>query len=116
MKTMLSTLPNPDSMTQRERKEEAKELLARLKALRATPRSDRHREFERILREEARPYGKDVSIHVEEELGIDPPRVDYLILDDKKRLMRQKDIFAIFRRHNVLEYERAEAEIAGVRR
>ena len=105
METIMPTLPNPDTMTQQERKEEAKELLARLKALRITPRSDWHREFERILREEARPYGTDVSIRVEEELGIDPPRVDYLILDDKKRLMRQKDIFAIFRQHNVVEYK-----------
>mgnify|MGYP007069975402 CR=1 FL=1 len=47
-------------MTESENKEERKLLRERLKSLNATPRSDWHREFERILRDDAKVYGKDV--------------------------------------------------------
>ena len=77
-----------------------------LKLLHSVPRSDWHREFERIFRSDARIYGDDVVIRAEEELGIDPPRVDYLVLDDMKRLMSGgKSIFRIFRQHNIIEYK-----------
>ena len=77
-----------------------------LKLLHSVPRSDWHREFERIFRSDAKVYGDDVVIRAEEELGIDPPRVDYLVLDDLKRLMSGgKSIFRIFRQHNIIEYK-----------
>ena len=104
-------LPDPSTMTEEAKKEEIATLSERLKALRATPRSDWHRIFERILREEARPYGSDVEIRVEQELGIDPPRVDYLILDDMKHLMRGKEIFSIFRQHNIVEYKNPDDKL-----
>ena len=93
-------------MTEAEKKDERRLLMDRLKALNATPRSDWHRAFERIIRSDARPFGKDVDIRIEEELGIDPPRIDYLILDDKKLLMSHtKAIYRDFRQHNILEYK-----------
>ena len=104
-------LPDPSTMTEEAKKEEISTLSERLKALRATPRSDWHRIFERILREEARPYGSDVEIRVEQELGIDPPRMDYLILDDMKHLMRGKEIFSIFRQHNIVEYKNPDDKL-----
>ena len=104
-KIIISTRPASE-MTEAEKNEERKLIRNRLKELNASPRSDWHREFERIIRGDARPYGKDVDIRIEEELGIDPPRVDYLILDDKKRLMAHtKAIYRIFRQHNVVEYK-----------
>ena len=103
--TIISTR-SPSTMTEAEKKDERRRLRDRLRALNATPRSDWHREFERIIRQDARPYGRDVDIRIEEELGIDPPRVDYLILDDKKRLMSHtKAIYRIFRQHNIVEYK-----------
>ena len=101
----LQSLPDPSTMTEQAKKEEIEAITKRLKELRATPRSDWHRIFEYLLREEARPYGEDVEIRVEQELGVDPPRVDYLILDDMKRMMRGKEIFSIFRQHNIVEYK-----------
>nr|MCR5767142.1 hypothetical protein [Lachnospiraceae bacterium] len=92
-------------MTDEEKAAEVQQLRARLKELSAVPRSDWHRAFERILRFEALPYGSDVEIRVEQELGIDPPRTDYLILDDRKRMMHGKSIFSIFRGHNIVEYK-----------
>ena len=104
-KTVISNRPVAE-MTEPEKKAERKLIRDRLKELNASPRSDWHREFERIIRGDARPYGKDVDIRIEEELGIDPPRVDYLILDDKKRLMAHtKAIYRIFRQHNIVEYK-----------
>lgn len=101
----IQSLPDPATMTEQAKKAEIEAITKRLKQLRATPRSDWHRIFEYLLREEARPYGTDVEIRVEQELGADPPRVDYLILDDMKHLMRGKEIFAIFKQHNIVEYK-----------
>ena len=102
-------------MGEDEKKEEARLLAARLKELRATPRSDWHREFERILRIEAEPYGGDVQITAEHTLGVDPPRADFLILDDRKRMMREsgKGIFQIFREHNIVEYKNPNDVLDG---
>ena len=101
----LPSFPDTAGMTDEEKAAEVQQLRARLKELSAVPRSDWHRAFERILRFEALPYGSDVEIRVEQELGIDPPRTDYLILDDRKRMMHGKSIFSIFRRHNIVEYK-----------
>ena len=111
MNTIISTR-SPSDMSEAEKKEERRLLRDRLKALNASPRSDWHREFERIIRSDARPFGKDVDIRIEEELGIDPPRVDYLILDDRKRLMsHSKAIYRIFRQHNIMEYKNPHDEL-----
>ena len=101
----LPQYPDTAGMTDEEKAAEVQQLRARLKELSAVPRSDWHRAFERILRFEALPYGSDVEIRVEQELGIDPPRTDYLILDDRKRMMHGKSIFSIFRGHNIVEYK-----------
>ena len=93
------------AVLEEEKKREIKKHLSRLKLLRATPRSDWHREFERIFRLEAQPYGKDVRIVIQHYLGEEPPRIDYIILDDFKRLMHGKSIFRIFRKKNVIEYK-----------
>ena len=104
-KTIISTR-SPSEMSEAEKREERRQLRERLKILNATPRSDWHREFERLLRRDAKPYGADVEIRIEVELGIDPPRVDYLILDDKKRLMSHiKAIFRICRQHSIWDYK-----------
>lgn len=106
MEDLIPFAKSPADMSDEEKKEEITLLRDRLKALNSTPRSDWHREFERILRDDVKAYGSDVEIRTEEELGIDPPRVDYLILDDKKRMMSHgKSIFQIFRQHNVWEYK-----------
>ena len=93
------------SMTEAERKARIAELLAELRELQATPRSDWHAGFEALLRMEAHPYGDRVQIKTEHLLGEEPPRADFVVLIDEEGLLAGKSIFRIFRKHNVCEYK-----------
>ena len=89
----------------RDRKKRIRELQAELKELTATPRSDWHAGFEALLRIEMYRYGNRVRIETEYVLGLEPPRVDFLILTEEDSVVQEKEIFRIFRRHNVIEYK-----------
>ena len=67
-------------VTDAERKARISELLAELKELQATPRSDWHAGFEALLHIEAHKYGGRVQIKTEHLLGEEPPRVDFVVL------------------------------------
>ena len=92
-------------MTEKERKRRRAELVAELKALDATPKSDWHAGFEALLRIEAYKYGDKIQIRTEEEIGVMPPRTDFIILVAEDGLELEKDIFRIFKKINILEYK-----------
>ena len=50
-------------------------------------------------------YGDAIRILVEEELGIDPPRADFIVLIEKPGFRMKEEIFGHFREHNILEYK-----------
>ncbi len=92
-------------MTEEERKEQIEFHLAELKKLRATPRSDWHAGFEALLKIETFRYENKVRIEVEEEIGIMPPRTDFIILVEDEKVEFEKEIFSSFRRYNIIEYK-----------
>ena len=92
-------------MTDKERKEKIAFHRAALKELLATPRSDWHTGFEALLRIETYKYGNSIRLLTEEVLGEEPPRADYVVLIEDKKVEFDKDIFKIFLKHNILEYK-----------
>ena len=92
-------------MTDKERKEKIAFHRAALKELLATPRSDWHTGFEALLRIETYKYGNSIRLLTEEVLGEEPPRADYVVLIEDEKVEFDKDIFKIFRKHNILEYK-----------
>lgn len=92
-------------MTEQERKERIAELLKELKELQATPRSDWHAGFEALLRIETHKYEDKVHIITEEEIGVIPPRTDFVIMVEDEEVVFDKAIFKMFRKINILEYK-----------
>jgi len=92
-------------MTDKERKEKIAFHRAALRELLATPRSDWHTGFEALLRIETYKYGNSIRLLTEEVLGEEPPRADYVVLIEDEKVEFDKDIFKIFRKHNILEYK-----------
>ncbi len=92
-------------MTEKERKEQIAYHRAALKELKAVPRSDWHAGFEALLRIETYKYGSKIRLKTEEVLGEEPPRADYVILIEDEETELDKEIFKIFRRHNICEFK-----------
>ena len=92
-------------MTEDEKQKRIAELLAELKELQATPRSDWHACFEALLRIETHKYENKVHIRTEEEIGVVPPRMDFVVLVEDEQVEFEKEIFKIFRKVNILEYK-----------
>ena len=97
--------PGQEQEAAERKKERIRVLLAELKELQASPRSDWHAGFEALLRIEMHRYGQRVKIEREHLLGEAPPRADYLILKEEDGLRMDKEIYRIFRRHNIIEYK-----------
>ena len=65
-----------------------------LKRLRASMlRSDWHAAFEAALSLTTQKYGNAVRVLVEEELGIDPPRADFIVLIEEPGFRMQEEIY-----------------------
>ena len=92
-------------MTEQKKKERIAELLKELRELQATPKSDWHAAFEALLRIETHKYENKVHIRTEEEIGVLPPRTDFVILVEEEEVEFDKEIFKQFRRINILEYK-----------
>ena len=92
-------------MTNAEKKSKISELLAELKELQATPKSDWHMGFEALLRMETYKYADKVHISTEEEIGVMPPRADFVVLFKDGQVDLGKDIYDIFRKINIIEYK-----------
>ena len=97
--------PDPEKMTPAEKKAEIDALSARLKALRATPRSDWHREFEDVLQLDVDSWHTNSWIDTEVTIGEDAPRADFIIVNNDALPDSVKPIFRHLRRHNVIEYK-----------
>ena len=78
-------------MIEQEKQEKIQYHLMELRKLRATPRSDWHAGFEAALRIELHKYGNAVQLSTEEELGTMPPRVDYMILVENRKVAFERD-------------------------
>jgi hypothetical protein len=100
-----------EKMTKEEREEEIALVTARLKELNATLRSDWQAGFEALLRIDTHKYGSRVHIDTDVELGVMPPRTDYMIITEDEAVEWDKSIFQIFRKFNIIEYENPKAEL-----
>ena len=103
--SFFQSLPDPQDMSSYEREQERVQLLDRLKALRAVPRSDWHREFEDVLQIDVDSWNNHAWIEREVSIGEDAPRADYLIVNSEGLPKTAKSVFQIFRKHNVVEYK-----------
>ena len=92
-------------MTDKEKQARINGLLSELKKLQATPKSDWHAGFEALLRIETHKYGDKIHISTEEEIGVMPPRTDYIILVRDEGLEFENEISKLFRKINILEYK-----------
>lgn len=80
--------------------------VAALKRLRASMlRSDWHAALEAALRLATDKYGDGIHLLVEEELGIEPPRADFIIVRQDRSVTLDEPIFDHFRGHNIIEYK-----------
>ena len=92
-------------MTEQKKKERIAELLKELRELQATPKSDWHAAFEALLRIETHRFENKVRIMTETEIGVVPPRTDFVVLVEDEQVEFEKEIFKIFRKINILEYK-----------
>ena len=80
--------------------------VAALKRLRASMiRSDWHAALEAALRLATDKYGDAIHLLVEEELCIEPPRADFIIVRQDRSVTLDEPIFDHFRGHNIIEYK-----------
>lgn len=95
------------ALSEPEKEALARTLISTLKALRFSMlRSDWHAALEAALHCTIIGYEEAYKLLVEEELGIEPPRADFIVVVDesgKKRL--DEPIFSHFRTHNIIEYK-----------
>ena len=69
-------------------------------------RSDWHAAFEAALHYTILGFEDVYRLLVEEELGIEPPRADFIVVVDEKGDQRLNEpIFSHFRAHNIIEYK-----------
>jgi ligand-binding sensor protein len=71
------------------------------------PRSDWHKAFEACLTILISKY-EGVKLDSEVEIGIDPPRADYIILVNDEGTEFKESIFKLFRKVNIIEYKRQD--------
>ena len=94
-------------MTEPEKKRRIEELRRELKELEAVPRSDWHKAFEAFLNLRIAKYD-GVRIDKEVEIGVNPPRADFIILTSDGKVDFEESIFRIFRKVNIIEYKSHE--------
>ena len=104
-KTEPEKITDPERKINTERKIDTEKIYEELKELRAAlPRSDWHKAFEALLRFTTYKY-KGITITPELEIGIEPPRADYVVLTEEEEQEFEESIFKIFRRINIIEYK-----------
>lgn len=93
-------------LTEAEKAELIKYHVDALRRLRASMlRSDWHAAFEAALRISTDKYGEAIRLMVEEELGIEPPRADFIVLLHDPEVRMEEAIFTHFKSVNILEYK-----------
>ena len=94
------------ALSEAEKTDLARYLISTLKAIRSSMlRSDWHAALEAVLHLSTDIYGSAISLLVEEELGIEPPRADFIIVRQDKAAVIDEPIFDHFRIHNIIEYK-----------
>ena len=99
------TLPDPEKMSEKERREEIQFHRDRLKALRSSLRSDWHREFEDALQLDVESWKNGSWVIREYTIGEDAPRIDFIVVSGDKLPDDVKEVFRIFRQKNVIEFK-----------
>ena len=94
-----------EDLSEQERIEEIKRLRARLEELEKPPQNDWHAWFLAMLNISLFPYLDKIKIESEHLLGVEPPRADFLIIEEEDDVDLGLDIFKIFRRHNIIEFK-----------
>ena len=105
MQTEKTHLPDPESMSEKERKEEIQFHRDRLKALHSSLRSDWHREFEDALQLDIESWKNGSWVIREYTIGEDAPRIDFIVVSGDKLPDDVKEVFRIFRQKNVIEFK-----------
>ena len=103
---LLTSLPDPELLSEAQKNRERKWLRDRLKALNAVPRSEWHREFEDILQIEIDSWKNGAFIEREVSIGEDAPRADFILINGETLPESTKSVFRIFRKTNAVEYKR----------
>lgn len=85
-----------------------------LKTLRSSMlRSDWHAAFEAALHCTIIGYEEAYKLLVEEELGIEPPRADFIVVvDENGEKKLDEPIFSHFRTHNIIEYKNPNDDLS----
>ena len=94
-----------EEMTEGELIAEEAVLNKRLRAIWATKRSDWHKVIEGTLLRLTSAFRKILHIMTETEVGVKPPRTDFIIIKEDQRVDLGLDVFKIFRKFNVVEYK-----------
>ena len=92
-------------MTEEERRAEIKRLRERLAELEKPPQNDWHAWFLAMLNISLFPFLDKIKIESEHVLGVEPPRADFLIIEEEDDIDLGLSIFHIFRRHNIIEFK-----------
>ena len=92
-------------LTEQDRIDEIQRLRARLEELEKPPQNDWHAWFLAMLNISLYPYLDKIKIESEHVLGVEPPRADFLIIEEEDDVDLGLDIFQIFRRHNIIEFK-----------
>ena len=91
-------------MTDQEKSKRIEELRDELRKLEAVPRNDWHKAFEAFLNIRISRY-EGVELDKEVEVGVDPPRIDFIILVNDGTAVFEESIFKLFRKVNIIEYK-----------
>ena len=78
------TLPDPEKMSEKERREEIQFHRDRLKALRSSLRTDWHREFEDALQLDVESWKNGSWVIREFTIGEDAPRIDFIVVRNSR--------------------------------
>ena len=92
----------------------ARYFITTLKTLRSSMlRSDWHAALEAALHCTIIGYEEAYKLLVEEELGIEPPRADFIVVvDENGEKKLDEPIFSHFRGHNIIEYKNPNDDLS----
>ena len=94
-----------------EQKKKIEYLEAETGQIRTSPPSDWHSWIDIVLHMFLHGY-KSVKIHSELKLGVQPPRTDFVVVNEDQHVDLELEIFDIFREHNIIEFKSPGDELS----
>ena len=94
-----------------EQQKEIDELKAEIERMRTPPPNDWHSWMDALLHIMLYPH-KSVKIWSEAKLGVQPPRADFVVVNEDKLVDLGFEIFDIFREHNIIEFKSPDDELS----